>query len=99
MQCACAILSSVPCPALQYFPTLSHKRHDFRGEKKLLNTKCVFLFSLQLLSETFLILRIFNFEFILHKKCSLLEYSRKTLEFSSDKELRFILRVIYINVL
>ena len=32
-----------------------HKRHDFR--KKLLNVKCVFRFSLQLLFETFLILR------------------------------------------
>ena len=42
-------------PALQYFSTLSHKRHDIW--KKLLNTKCVFWFSLQLLSETFLILR------------------------------------------
>jgi hypothetical protein len=30
MQCACAILSSVTCSGLQYFPTLSHKRHDFR---------------------------------------------------------------------
>jgi len=26
MQCACAILSSVACPSLQYFSTLSHKR-------------------------------------------------------------------------
>jgi nitrate reductase NapE component len=33
-----------------------HKRYDFRG-KELLNLKCVFLFSLQLLSKTFLILR------------------------------------------
>jgi len=54
-----AILSSVACMVLQYLSTLSHKRHHFRKkEKKLLNTKCVFRFSLQLLSETFLILRI-----------------------------------------
>ena len=26
MQCACPILSSVECPALQYFSALSHKR-------------------------------------------------------------------------
>jgi len=32
MQCACAILSSVACLALQYIFTLSQKRHDFRGE-------------------------------------------------------------------
>ena len=55
MQCACAILSSLDCPALQTFSTLSHKRYDFG--KKLLNTKCVFRVSSQLLSETFLILR------------------------------------------
>jgi hypothetical protein len=29
-RCACAILLSVVCPAIQYFSTLSHKRHDFR---------------------------------------------------------------------
>ena len=32
MQCACAILSSVACPSLQYFSTVSHKRHDLLGE-------------------------------------------------------------------
>jgi len=46
MKCACAILSSVACPALQYFSTLSHKLWDL---KKKLNIKYV-------LSYTFLIL-------------------------------------------
>ena len=32
---------------------LSHKRPDFRKKKMLLNTKCVFLLSPQLLSENF----------------------------------------------
>jgi hypothetical protein len=49
------VLTSVACPAVPYFSTLSHKRHDFRG--KGLNIKCVFWFSLQLLSQTFLIPR------------------------------------------
>ena len=37
------ILSSVACLALQNFPTLFHKRHDFL--KKLLKIKCVFILS------------------------------------------------------
>jgi len=56
MQSACAILSYVKCPALQYFYTLYHKRHDFRKTESL-NIKCVFWLLLQILSETFLILR------------------------------------------
>ena len=44
------ILSSVPCLALP------HLWHNF-PEKSLLNIKCVFWFSLQLLSQIFLILR------------------------------------------
>ena len=53
----CAILSTVDCPALQYFSTLSHKRHNFR--KKSTERKiCVLIFvALLFLCETFLILR------------------------------------------
>jgi len=56
MQFPCSMLSSMACPALQYFSTLSHNRTIFE-KRKLLNIKCVFLFSVQLLSETFPILR------------------------------------------
>ena len=55
-------------PALQYFSTLSHKRHDFR--KTSLNIKCVFWFSLQLLSETFRILRRIDRDIILVDRSS-----------------------------
>jgi len=57
MQCACATLSSVACPALQHFSTLSHKGHDFFLKKRLLNIKCVFRVFLLVLSEIFPILR------------------------------------------
>jgi hypothetical protein len=55
MQCAYTILSSVACRALQHFSTLSNKRHDFLN-KVIENKTSVFQVSLQLLSETFLIL-------------------------------------------
>jgi len=51
MQCACAILSSVVCPTLQYFSTLSHKRHDFR--KKIIESKiCILTFSTTIVWNT-----------------------------------------------
>jgi len=88
MQCACAILSSVAFPSLQYFSALSHKLHDFR--RKLLNTKCMFWFSLSTFSETFLILRRYERDMIkmhicLHVKYPLfLSYFNETWIFSTD---------------
>jgi uncharacterized membrane protein YozB (DUF420 family) len=50
------VLSCVACPFVQYICTLPRKRHDFQKEK-IMNIKCVFWFYLQVLFETFLILR------------------------------------------
>ena len=55
MQCAGATLSSVGCPALKYFSTLSHKGHDFRKEVIEHETR-VLIFS-TVLSGKFLIVR------------------------------------------
>jgi len=49
-------LSSMACPSLQYFPTLSHKLHDLR-KKKSCSTQNAFWFPLQGLSEILLILK------------------------------------------
>jgi hypothetical protein len=41
----------VACLAVPYLSTLSQQQHDFRKKKMLLNMKCMFWFSLQILSE------------------------------------------------
>jgi hypothetical protein len=41
-------------------------RHDFWGKKMFLNIKCVFWFSLQLLSENFLLLRRFQRDIVMY---------------------------------
>jgi len=54
MQSACALLSSLACPALAYFSILSHKRYD--AKKKVIEPKMCVLVSVETLSETFRIL-------------------------------------------
>ena len=57
MQSACAVLCCHQSPVCRYcvFVTLSYEPPAFG--KKLLNIECAFWFSLQLLSEIFLVLR------------------------------------------
>ena len=43
-------MSSVACPALTYFSTLSHKRQDFR-KKDIEYKKCVLIFSITFVSD------------------------------------------------
>ena len=57
MKRACAVLSPVTCPAVQYFSTLSPEWYDFWKRKVIQQKKSVFWFSLQILSDSFLLLR------------------------------------------
>jgi hypothetical protein len=85
------VLPSVACLTVQYLFTLSHKRHGFRKKKTILNIKCVFWFSLQLLYETFLIPRrterdIFtNVRRLFRKKCPTLFFSHSRIKIAMWK--------------
>jgi len=57
MPCTWATLSSVGRKALRCIFTLSQKQHEVRKKEKQWERKIHFLFSLQVLSEIFLILR------------------------------------------
>ena len=79
MQCACAMLSC-GLPAVQYFPHYGTNGTIFG--KKALNLKCVFWFSIHLLSQTFLILRY-------HKYTSCwYQISRKSVQWESSCSIR-----------
>ena len=55
--CACAMLSSVACPTLSYFSTLSQKGHDFREKKIVMDHEMPVSNFTATLRETFLFLR------------------------------------------
>ena len=66
MQSACAVLYCHLWP-LQLYSIIPHYLiKDTIFGKKLLNKKCVFCFTLQLWSETFLILRIIQQDIIIN---------------------------------
>jgi len=67
MQSACTVLSTVVCPAVQNF-FLSYLINGTIFGKMILDVKCVFWFTLQILSEIFLTLRIIQ-RYVLTSSC------------------------------
>ena len=67
------------CLDLQYSPTLSHKRYDFR--RTFLGIQCVFWFSLQLSSEIFVTLKITQHSSSCKVPVILVRFKKKNLNF------------------
>jgi hypothetical protein len=53
-----------------FFDIISQTVRFSKKKKKLLNTECVFRYSLQILSQTFLILRIIQRDIVINMKSS-----------------------------
>ena len=69
------ILSSMVCPALQYFSTLSHKPHGFRageGGEFIEHKMCALILSTKS-SETFLIVRRIKRDIVINVRTSACE--------------------------
>jgi hypothetical protein len=64
------MLSPVACPALPYFSTLSHRRHDFRKKNVTEHKMGVLIFS-TIFVEKFLILKRTERDIIIHVHRSL----------------------------
>ena len=75
------------CVVVQYFSTLSHKRHDYRGETNLLNVKCVFDVLPSLRSQHFSFWEEFNE--ILEMRGDLLVKHQFSCQILENKTLKF----------
>jgi hypothetical protein len=80
MQCACAVLSSVGYPALQYISTLSHKRKDFRKKMLFEHKMCFSIFSKNV---------VWN---ILHSKKNWARYDQST-DFAKNTQISSLMKV------
>ena len=83
------VLQSVACLAPVTFCTLSHERKNFG--KDLLNTKMFFFISLQILSETFFILRTNQWDITVSGR----RFSCELLDFFSEFSHTWIFRRIF----
>ena len=87
--------SSVAFPAVPYFSTLSHKRHDFRGVGGIIEREMFALTSSINLSDTFLIRRRIPWDTVI----SAYRYSCKVMLFLSDFNQIWIFTTDFLKVL